>query len=96
MKADEKRLLQLIEDPNEDTLLEEDIPLIRNGILYLNWTDTSEGRAHPFVTASLQAYRFFKKGGRLTPAHRRTLKDLALATPKDIEWAKTQIPTDYN
>jgi hypothetical protein len=95
MKADEKRLLQLVDDPNADNFLEEDIPLIRKGILHLNWTNTPRGRIHPFVTVSLQAVRYFQKEGRLTPAHRRTLKDLALVTNKDIEWAKTQKQSKY-
>tara|TARA_B100000287_G_scaffold237299_1_gene223277 strand:+ start:2566 stop:2853 length:288 start_codon:yes stop_codon:yes gene_type:complete len=95
MKADEKRLLQLAEDPNDDDLREEDIPLIRKGILHLNWTDTPSGRIHPFVTVSLQAVRYLQKEGRLTPAHRRVLKDIGLATNKDIEWAKAQTQTKY-
>ena len=91
----EKRFIQLIEDPNNDTLLEEDIPLIRSGLLYLNWTDRSEGRVHPFVTAAPQAVKYFQKEGRLTPAHLRTLKEIASVSKKDIEWAKHHIQPNY-
>ena len=94
MTKDEKRLTQLIEDPNDDTLLEDDLPLIRGGLLLLNWTDRPEGRCHPFVTASPVAVKYLAKG-KLTPAHRRTLKELACWNRSDIAWAKEHIEKHY-
>ncbi len=95
MKADEQRLQQLIDTPDRDALLETDIPLIRAGLLHLNWTDRPEGRVHPFVTASPVATKYFGANQRLTPAHRRTLRDLAEVKAGDVAWAKDNILPQY-
>ena len=97
MKKDEARLQQLIEDPEDDRLLEEDMPLIRAGLLHLNWTDRSEGRCHPFVTPSPAAAKYLDKDGRITPANRRTLRELVPGTTRaDISWASAHIQPNYN
>ena len=46
------RVTQLLDDCNDDSFQESDIPLIKRGVLHLNWTDRPEGRCHPFVTVS--------------------------------------------
>lgn len=96
MTKDEKRLHHLISDPDDDAILEEDIALLRAGILHLNWTDTPEGRLHPFVTSSPVAAKYLERHGRLSPAHRRTLRELANITRKDVEWAKENIQHRYH
>lgn len=96
MTKDERRLQQLIEDPNDDRPLEEDVPLIRAGLLLLNWTDRPAGRVHPFVTAAPQAAAYLNKGGRLSPANRRTLKDLVKVQQRDIDWMRENIQPNYN
>ena len=96
IKADERRLAQLISDPDNDDILDEDIPLIRAGILHLNWVDLSEGRCHPFVTASPTAAAYLHKAGKLTTAHRKTLRGLAKGVrAADIAWARTHIQPKF-
>lgn len=100
MKEDEKRIRHLVDNPERDEILEKDISLIRAGLLNLNWTERPAeqgGRCFPFVTADKQAVTYLNKNGKLTPAHRRTLRDLAKQCVKrsDIEWAKTHIQPTY-
>lgn len=96
MKADEKRIEQLLNNPDNDHLLEEDFPLIRAGLLVLSWTERDEGRCHPFVTPDPTAVKYLQKNGRLTPAHRRTLKELAQKLSRsDVAWARTHIQPTY-
>jgi len=97
---DEKRIQQLIDNPERDTILESDIPLIRAGLLDLNWTDRPAdqgGRVGPFITAGSQAAKYLQKYGRLNPANRRTLRGLADKAVRlsDIEWAKAHIQPSY-
>lgn len=96
MNTNEKRIQQLIEDPSDDRPLETDAPLIRAGLLHLNWTDRPEGRVHPFVTVSPVAATYLEKNGRLTPAHRRTLKELTKVERGDINWMRERVQPTYN
>lgn len=97
MRADEKRIEELLDDTYADALLESDLPLIRAGLLVLNWTEREAGgRCHPFVTPDPTAAKYFLKEGRLTPAHRRTLKGLAQpVTRSDFAWAQSHIQPQY-
>lgn len=100
MKKDERRIQELIDYPNRDEIIEDDIPLIRAGLLHLNWTDRPPeqgGRVNAFVTPNPQACKYLAKHGRLTPQHRRTLRDLAKkgVTRSDIEWARAHIKPTY-
>lgn len=95
MKADERRLNELIDDPWADDYKDGDGKLLRAGLLLLNWTDRPEGRCHPFVTAAPQAVKYFTKHNRLTPEHRRTLRELAKVSKTDIEWVKTYSQPKY-
>jgi hypothetical protein len=98
--TEQQRIQELLDYPNRDEIKETDIPLIRAGILFLNWTDRPAdqgGRCSPFVTPSTQALTYLDKHKRLTPAHRRTLRGLAKKCVRrsDIEWAKTHIQPSY-
>lgn len=91
MKQDEKRLLQLADHPDRDEVMESDIPIIRSGLINLNWVDRPTeqgGRCCPFVTADPQALKYYHKNGRLTPAHRRTLRELTSVKRSDIDWVR--------
>lgn len=90
MKDDESRLVQLGNNPEDDTMLDTDIPLIKDGLLILSYTTVEDQRKFPFVTPTPQALRYLEARGRLTPADRRVLKSLSSATDDLIEWALTQ------
>ena len=96
MTKDEVRINQLLDDPNDDKITDDDLTYIRAGVLLLNWTETPHGKAHPCVTPSSVAVTYMTKHGRLTPQHRRTLKGLVTRKVKaDVQWAKKHIQEIY-
>ena len=96
MDATEQRIAQLdAVSYTDDMMLESDIPLVRKGVLLLNWCDRAEGRAHPFVTASPRAVSLIQTHGRLTPADRRNISESSKVLRSDIDWARKYIETKH-
>ncbi len=94
MTAAEQRVAELIDDPWRDELREADIPLIKGGYLFLNWTTLSSGEwVHPFVTAAPVACRYLTKNGKIGKREARLLK--SYTEPKRIaevlKWAEPLI-----
>lgn len=93
MKADEKRIIELDQNPDADDIRESDIPLVRAGLLHLPSCHVGNKRQAMWVEPHPDALRYMRKHGRLTPQHRLTLRATVAGTirQKDIEYARSCI-----
>jgi len=97
MKADEKRIAGLADDSMSDSVRETDLPMIRAGLLSLTCCYVGSKRHSIWVDPHPDALRYLRKYGRLTPAHRRTLRETVKGRVRstDIKMARESIETKY-
>lgn len=100
MKSDEKRIMALAEGTQTDDIRESDLPLVRAGLLALSSCYVEDGglkRNWMWVEPHPDALRYMLKNQRLTPAHRRTLRDTVTGKIRqsEVSYARQCIEPQY-
>lgn len=94
MRADERRVRELVDDPASEDIRESDIALVRAGLLTLTACHVGGKRHSIWLDAHPDAVRYLDKYGRINPARRKMLRASVKGKvrPTDIQLARTLIP----
>jgi len=94
MRADEKRVLELVDEPASEDIRESDIALVRAGLLTLTTCHVGSKRHSIWLDAHPDAVRYLDKYGRINPARRKMLRASVKGRIRqtDIEHARSLIP----